>query len=389
MERLSTATRRNFLAGIASTAGMIALSPAAARAADVLLRQGGGPAFSGRPFAADDYDSYAKLASNENPYGPTDAVMQAMTGAFKYANRYAYPDGGILAAIAAHHGVEPNQVLLGAGSGEILSVAALAFASAGRKVIGVDPTYHTVFQYATGVHAEAIRLPLLPDATQDIPLMIRTTRRNWRDVGLVYLCNPNNPTGRIVTAREVRTLLDEIPEDVPVLIDEAYHHFVEDPAYATSIPYLKEGRPVVVARTFSKISGLAGMRLGYALAPRALIDRMRPHSIGSINAIVKWGGVAALKDTDAEARVRRVNNELRARTTKALQQMGYDVIPSEGNFFMVHIKRPVQPVIEQFKQLGVLVGRPFPPMTNHLRVSIGTPAEMERFLAAFPKVFAA
>jgi len=144
----------------------------------------------------------------------------------------------------------------------------------------------------------------------------------------------------------------------------------------------------VVARTFSKITGLAGMRLGYAVAPRALIDRMRPHSIGSINAIVKWGGVAALKDTEAEARVKRVNNELRASTTKALQQMGYDVIPSEGNFFMVHIRRPVQPVIEQFKQLGVLVGRPFPPMTNHLRVSIGTPAEMERFLAAFPKVFA-
>ncbi len=384
----NVATRRDFLAGLAAVGGAMALSPQAARAAEVLLRQGGGPSFTGRPFAADDYDSYAKLASNENPYGPSDAVMKAMTGAFKYSNRYAYPDGGILAAIARHHEVEPNQVLLGAGSGEILSVAALAFADVGRKVIGVDPTYHTVFQFATGVHAEAIRLPLLPDFTQDIPLMIRTTRRNWRDVGLVYLCNPNNPTGRIVTAKEVRTLLDEIPEDVPVLVDEAYHHFVEDPAYATSIPYVKEGRPVIIARTFSKISGLAGMRLGYAIAPRPLIERMRPHSIGSINAIVKWGGVAALKDTETESRVKRVNNELRARTMRSLQQMGYDVIPSEGNFFMVHIKRPVQPVIEQFKTLGVLVGRPFPPMTNHLRVSIGTPAEMERFMAAFPKVFA-
>lgn len=386
--RSNAANRREFLAGLAAVGGTMVLSPQVAQAADVLLRQGGGPAFTGRPVAADDYDSYAKLASNENPYGPSDAVMQAMTRAFKYANRYAYPDGEILAAIARHHDVEPTQVLLGAGSGEILSVAGLAFSGVGRKIIGVDPTYHTVFQFATGMHAEAIRLPLLPDYTQDIPLMIRTARRNWRDVGLVYLCNPNNPTGRIVTAKEVRTLLDEIPEDVPVLIDEAYHHFVEDPAYATSIPYVKEGRPVIIARTFSKISGLAGMRLGYAVAPRPLIERMRPHSIASINALVKWGGVAALADTETEARVRRVNNELRARTVRSLQQMGYEVIPSEGNFFMVHIRRPVQPVIEQFKAHGVLVGRPFPPMTQHLRVSIGTPAEMERFLAAFPKVFA-
>ncbi len=164
------------------------------------------------------------------------------------------------------------------------------------------------------MHAESIQLALKPDFTQDIPLMIRTTRQNWRDVGLVYLCNPNNPTGRIVSAKEVQQLLDGIPEDVPVLVDEAYHHFVEDPAYATSLPYVAQGRQVIVTRTFSKISGLAGMRLGYAVAPRVLIDRMRPHSIASINALVKHGGVAAIKDTEGQARVKKVNNELRAKT---------------------------------------------------------------------------
>jgi len=372
---------------VASAAGVLALSPAAARAAEVLERNGA--RFDGRPFAADDYDSYAKLASNENPYGPTDVVMAAMTAAFKYSNRYAYPDANILQEIARFHGVSPDQVLLGAGSGELLSVASLAFLGEGKKVIGVEPTFHTVFQYATGVHAESIQLPLLADYSQDIPAMIRATRQNWRDVGLVYLCNPNNPTGRIVSARDVKALLDGIPEDVPVLIDEAYHHFVEDPAYATSLPYVAEGRNVIVTRTFSKISGLAGMRLGYAIAPRPLIARLRPHSIASINALVKHGAAAAMKDTDGQARVKTLNNELRKKTVQAVQGMGYEVIPSEGNFFMVAIKRPVVPVIEQFKTKGVLVGRPFPPMTQHLRVSVGTPQEMERFVAAFRQLFAA
>ena len=380
-------SRRGFVGGVATALGYITLSPDTARAADVLARQGAG--LVDRPFAADDYDSYAKLAANENPYGPPESVLSAMSQALKYANRYQYPDGNVLAEIAKHHGVGTDSVLLGVGSGELLSVATLALLEGGRKVVGVDPTFMTVYQFATGVKADAIRLPLLPDYRQNIPLMISTTRHNWRDVGLVYLCNPNNPTGRIVTAAEIKTLLDGIPEDVPVLIDEAYHHFVDDPAYATSIPYVKAGRPVIVTRTFSKIAALAGMRLGYAVAPPDLIARLKPHSIASINAMVKWGGVAALRDTESQARVKKVTIELREKTTRELQGYGYDVVPSDANFFMVHIKRPVEPVIDEFKKKGVLVGRPFPPMTQHLRVSVGSPAEMQRFITGFREIFPA
>src|SRR4026208_685173 len=127
--------------------------------------------------------------------------------------------------------------------------------------------------------------------------LIRATKKHYREVGFVYLCNPNNPTGRIVSKREVKQLLDGIPEDMPVLIDEAYNHFVDNSDYAKSDPYVLEGRPVIVARTFSKIAALAGMRLGYAVAPANMISEMRPYSMGSINALVKWGGVASLKDT--------------------------------------------------------------------------------------------
>ena len=153
-------------------------------------------------------------------------------------------------------------------------------------------------------------------------------------------------------------------------------------------PLCLEGRNVVVTRTFSKIYGLAGMRLGYGIAPVALVDRMRPHCSGSINALVKWAGAAALKDTASAERVRSVTLQLRKKTTAELEKLGFKVLPSDTNFFMVHLRRDVTPVIEAFQTKGVLVGRPFPPMVQHLRVSVGTAEEMDRFLTAFREIVA-
>ena len=378
MHGRQTVSRRGFVGGLAAAMGGLAIEPGGQLSAAAL-----------RPHAQDDpYDALAKLGNNENPWGPSEPVLEAMTQAFKYANRYGYPDGDIAEVIAAHHGVDTSNILMGAGSGEILDVVGATFLRGEKKVVGVEPTYGSVYTHATSIRADAIRIPLLEDHRQDIPAMIAATRRHHRDVGFIFLCNPNNPTGRIVTKQEVQQLLDGIPEDVPVLIDEAYHGYVDDPEYATSVPYVLEGRPVIVARTFSKIYGMAGMRLGYAVAPEELIRRMRPWSTGTINALVKWGGVAALKDTVTPARVKRMTVELRNGTASRLEALGYDVIPSEANFFMVHIRRPVQPVIEEFRRQGVVVGRPFPPMLEHLRVSVGTAGEMGRFMTAFEKIVA-
>ena len=374
-------TRRRFVGGVAAALGYLGVEPRSPLWAEGLLP------FPLDQSQGDDYDSMAKLANNENPYGPPESVMKAMTGAFKYANRYGYPDGGIVRAIAEHHGVKTENVMISAGSGEMLDVIGTTFARDGKKVIGSEPSYTQVYQHVTSVRGDAFRLPLTADFRQDIPALIRTARTHYRDIGFIYLCNPNNPTGRIVTKQEVKQLLDGIPEDIPVLIDEAYHHFVETPDYATSVPYVLEGRPVIVTRTFSKIAALAGMRLGYALAPRELIQQMGPYSTGTINAIVKYGGVAALKDTESQARVKKLTLDLRNKTTSELQSLGYSVIPSEANFFMVHIKRPVQPVIEEFRKRKVLVGRPFPPMTDYLRVSVGNAEEMNRFMVAFKDIF--
>lgn len=378
-------SRRRFVGGMASVLGYLGLGPEANLLAQAPRAGGQGPG----PVTAEVYDSLAKLGNNENPYGPPESVMKAMNHAFKYASRYNYPDGGIVQAIADHHGVKPENILLGAGSGEILTVVGTAFLMGGKKAVGVEPTYGTVYQHATNIKADAIKLPLTADYRQDMAEMIKATKTHYRDIGFVYLCNPNNPTGVIVTKQEVKQLLDAIPEDMPVLIDEAYHHFVEDPNYATAVPYVLEGRPVIIARTFSKIAGMAAMRLGYAVAPTELIRQMRPYASNSVNVLAKWGGVASLKDTAAQERVKRDTLQLRKKTAGELTSLGYAVIPSETNFFMVHVKRPVQGVIDDFRKRGVVVGRPFPPMVEHLRVSIGTPEEMDRFMVAFKEIFAA
>jgi histidinol-phosphate/aromatic aminotransferase/cobyric acid decarboxylase-like protein len=223
----------------------------------------------------------------------------------------------------------------------------------------------------------------------DIPGIIRAVKMNYRDVSFVYLCNPNNPTGNIIPKHEIKMLIENIPSDVVVLIDEAYHHFVTNPDYATSVPYILEGRNVIVTRTFSKIAALAGMRLGYGLGPKELIDRLHPFNSGGLNAVVKYGGVAALKDSFYEKKIKQMTIDLRERTAKDLRAWGYEVIPSETNFFMVNVGKDVTQVAEDFKKRKVLVGRKFPPMNNWLRVSVGTEPEMQQFMAAFKAMFPA
>lgn len=382
----NSATRRRFIGYMATALGFVGIRPSIDLLAQTRQSR---QREEGEEHPEEDYENMAKLSNNENCWGPSAVVMKAMHDAFKYANRYGYPDGGIVDAIAAHHGLKPENVMLGAGSGEILKVVDDAFLIAHKKVVGVEPTFNSVYRYATNSKADVIRVPLLKDYRIDIPGLIRATRMNYRDVGFVYLCNPNNPTGNIVSKQEVKKLLDSIPADVPVLIDEAYHHFVADSDYATSVPYILEGRSVIVTRTFSKIAALAGMRLGYGLAPKELIERMRPFGSGGLNAVVKYGGAAALKDTAYEKKIKQMTIDQRESTINDLRAWGYEVIPSECNFFMVNVGRDVTPVAEDFKKRKVLVGRKFPPMNNWLRVSVGTAPEMAKFMAVFKELFPA
>lgn len=380
-------SRRRFAGGMAAIIGGLSLrqaTPLLGQAVDPKSRAAAGLV------PVSEYDALAKLCFNENPYGPPHSVLEAMASAVKFANRYMCPDGNIVEAIASLHGVGREHVMLGAGSSEILDIVGTTFLTGHKKVVGVEPTFSAVYEHATGLKASAIRLPLRADFRQDIPAILKAVKDQPGEIGFVYICNPNNPTGAIVTKAEIKQLLDGLPAEVPVLIDEAYHHFVEDNAYATSVPYVLEGRPVIVARTFSKIAALAGMRLGYAIAPVGLIQQMAPYTdTMSVNILAKWAGAAALKDTAGLEHVRSDIVGTRKKTTAALESRGYAVIPSETNFFMVNLKRNVRPVIQAFRQRGILVGRPFPPLDEHLRVSVGTPAEMERFMTGFDAIMKA
>ncbi|MCC7240486.1 MAG: aminotransferase class I/II-fold pyridoxal phosphate-dependent enzyme [Acidobacteria bacterium] len=381
-------SRRNFMGGMAAAVGYLSTRPTAE-----LWAQGGPAAVAAQrargPMSAEMYDRMVKISSNENNWGPPESVMKSMNAAWKYANRYGYPDGGIVQAIADHHGVKPENILLGAGSGEILDVVGTTYLMGGKKAIGCDPSYGSVYQHATAIKADSIRVPLRADYSLDTSKMIELANQRASEIGFYYLCNPNNPTGIVVPKDEVKAIVEGLPKDMPILIDEAYHHFVNTDRYETAVPYVLEGRPVIVARTFSKIAALAAMRLGYAVAPAPIIRQMRPFSMGSINVLVKHGGVASLKDTAAQAEVKRKVIDLRTKTTAALNAYGYDTIPSETNFFMVHLGRDVQPVIQAFREKEISVGRPFPPMTQHLRVSIGTAEDMDRFVAAYKQIFPA
>jgi histidinol-phosphate aminotransferase len=378
-----TVSRRNFLGGVAAGLGYLKVGSEV----DLFAQGQGAPGRTRPPM--DEYDSIAHLSSNENCWGPPETVLKAMNQSFKYAMRYGYPGGDVVGEVAKLHGVKQENILLTAGSGEVLDVVGTTFLMGGKKVLGVEPSYSSVYQHATTIKSSAIKLPLGKDYRQSIPAIIKAANDHAAEIGLVYLCNPNNPTGLIVTKEEVKQLLDGIPKDMPVLIDEAYHHFVDDAKYATSTPYVIEGRQVIIARTFSKIAALAAMRIGYAVAPAELIQKMRPYSMGSVNVAARFGAVAALKDTAGQAEIKKRTIALRKKTTAELEAHGYETIPSETNFFMVAIGREIQPVIQEFMQKKVAVGRPFPPMTKHMRVSIGTEDEMARFVTAFKEIFPA
>ena len=375
-------SRRRFVSGVAAALGYAGMGPV-----DLFAQGAPGQAGGRGSRGTLDLLKVAKIDNNENPYGPPESVMQAMNSAWKWANRYGTPDGGLMEAITKLHEVKNENVILGAGSGEILDVVGTTFGLGGKKVLGVEPSYSQVYSHVTRVKGEAITLPLNADYTQNIPQMIEVANKRASEIGFVYLCNPNNPTGMIVPKDQVKQLLDGIPKDMPVLIDEAYHHFVDNPRYETSIPYVLEGRPVIVARTFSKIAGLAAMRLGYGVAPAALIQKMSPFSAGSQNVLVKFGGAASIADTAAQAKIKALNIEVRNKTVAELKAYGYEVLPSDTNFFMVGIRKNVQDVSPEFRKRDVLVGRPFPPMNQHLRVSVGTADEMRRFMVAFKEIF--
>jgi len=308
-----------------------------------------------------------------------------MTDAFKLAWRYPDEQNRILiSSLARLNGVAPEQILLGDGSSEILKICAATFTGKDRRLVVADPTFEAIADYSTAAGAETTKVPLTPSYSHDLAAMAATP-----NAGLIYICNPNNPTASITPKDEVRKFIGEIPQDTTVLVDEAYFHFADTPEYESVIPLIKDHPNFIVARTFSKIYGMAGLRCGYAVAQKETIERMRPLQMwDSVNCIALAAAIASINDVAQVANGRRLNSETRAFTVSQLESLGYKSIPSQANFTMFDVKRPVLPVINALKERKVQVGRLFPSMPNHMRLTIGKRAEMEGFLAAFRQVAA-
>jgi histidinol-phosphate aminotransferase len=321
------------------------------------------------------------LSSNENPYGPSPRALEAMTRCQSVACRY--PDDAekrVVEAIARLHGVEPERIVLGCGSSEVLRLCDAAFLGAGRKLVVAEPTFEAVLQYAKVTKADAVKLPLDAAFRHDLEAMARACDAT---TGLVYICNPNNPTGTIVSGAALEAFLGRVPASAVVLVDEAYHHFVEDPGYRSASELLERFPNVVVARTFSKVYGMAGMRLGYGVASKANAEALRAQaSWGNTNVAVLEAALASLEDPAVVPRGRERLNGTRKSLCRALEADGRRYIPSQGNFLMIDAGGDVKPLLPAFEARGVKVGRRFDAMPGWLRVTIGKPDESEAFLRA-------
>lgn len=331
--------------------------------------------------------SAIRLNSNENPNGPGTVALAAITAALGEANRY--PRGSVTAlrdAIASSFGLAGDNVVLGCGSSDILRACVYAFTGPGRPLVTSQPSYESPPADAKRVGAGVIEVPVTGDLKLDLDAMAIAAR----GAGLVYLCNPNNPTSTVHGAAAVKRFVAQVMKDSPnttILIDEAYHEYVDDPAYATSLPLAMENPRIVIARTFSKVYGLAGMRVGYALGTARTMAAVEPHVLSmGVSQLAAAAAIAALAGKSHIEQERTLNRDARTYTLRALSDCGFPAADSQANFMMINLRRDAQPFRDACKDAGVLVGRPFPPLTNFVRISVGTMEEMRQGMEVFRRL---
>lgn len=332
------------------------------------------------------------LSSNENPLGPGQAVLDAVKGAYGVAGRYPFSTvGDVTRAVAELHKVKPDNVLLGTGSTQILRTCTHVFTSKERALATALPAYEECSQYAALIGAPVRGVSLDSNFYMDLGALHKAAVGS----GLVFYCNPNNPVATAVDGKSTREFIERVLRDSPqttILVDEAYFHYATLPGYETMIPLAVENPRVVVARTFSKAGGMAGLRIGYAIGHPQTIRKMAEwDATGSVNALALAAAHASVtQDPSVWAAEARRNNEARAFTMKWFSDRGYKPTDSQTNFLFVNVKRPAKEFREACRAQGVLVARDFPPFEKtHCRISIGTMEEMRKAVEVFGKVLGA
>jgi histidinol-phosphate aminotransferase len=365
-----TISRRTFFGTIGSGAAAIALPGLTATSHLALAVIGPQPLEGG---------SVVHLNLNENAYGCANSVLKAIRTSAPNANRYAASEYAQLTErLAKLHNVKAEQIVLGCGSGEVLRMAANAFLSPGTNVVVALPTFGALSKHAKTAGAEIREIPLAEDWSHDLMAMRAHVDGQTR---LIYICNPNNPTGSLTARKDLDTFLGALPETTHVLIDEAYHHYVSPSGlYSSFLDQPAKSPRVIVARTFSKIYGLAGMRIGYGVASTEVATLLQAQQLPqSLNILAIPAAHAALDDTAWVQSCFKKNADDRQEFFNQANARMLRAIDSHTNFGMLNIMRRADEVIEHFAKNGVLVGRKFPPLGKYIRVTFGTSEGMEKF----------
>jgi histidinol-phosphate aminotransferase len=325
-----------------------------------------------------------KLASNENPLGPSPKALAAIREKLDHLN--LYPDGDcfyLKRGLAPKLSVAPETLIFGNGSNEIIELAARTFVRPGDEVVMAEQAFVVYQLIVQAVGAKSIAVPLR-HYTHDLAAIADAITPQTR---LVFLANPNNPTGTIFRRDEWEKFLGKISKDVLLIVDEAYFEYVQDPGYPDSLKYHEPGRAILTLRTFSKLYGLAGLRIGYGIGAKEIVAMMqRVRQPFNVNAPAQWGALAALDDAEHVKKSLQANRDGRGYLQGQFKKLGLEFVPSQGNFILVRVGRG-QEVFQQLLGQGVIVrpmgGYRFP---EHVRVTVGTSAENRKFIEALQKV---
>jgi histidinol-phosphate aminotransferase len=334
------------------------------------------------PAAEPRQPAVIRLCFNENPHGPPAtalrAAQQALTGANRYADAETFDALG--ARIAEHEGVTPAHVLIGSGSSELLGLAAMAYARRGAEVLVAEPSFPHLGNIAEGLGATVRRVPVDAQYRHDLDRMAEAVTA---ETTLVQVCNPNNPTGTIVPGDQLRAFCEHVSPRAPVLVDEAYHELVEASEHASMVPLASAGANVIVLRTFSKIYGMAGFRVGYAIARPDLIQQLKRLQTTDVSVASLRAALAAYGDRTFTERSRRLIREARELTARGLDELGVRYVPSHTNFIAFWAGPTQRDLPVRLYARGIKISWEVKPLDGDwARVSVGTAKEMDSFLKA-------
>lgn len=372
-------SRRSMLLG-SSAFAVAALASAETRGPARPAGRPGGPDAAATP-GAQPGPELARLIANENPYGPSERARKAVIDSLPTA--WQYPMGNdrqLKALIAEREGLAPENVMVGLGSGEILQIAGLVF-GANSRVVAAKPTFNFLQEYARKNGATIIEVPLDEKMRHDLKALAAETSR--KGTGLLYVCNPNNPTGNMIPGSELRPFLAEVSRKATVLVDEAYLDLWDDWREHTVTDRIKAGDPVIVTRTFSKLHGMAGLRVGYGLASPDLIRKLEQHRMTIQDCTGLAAATASYQDLDYQAFSKGKIHEGLAITIAALRELKIPFVENtRGNFVFFDTGGPLADFRTAMKQAGYMIGWPHPPYLTWCRVSMGTTEQMQGFAAA-------